>query len=123
MRGLNVLLLAYVAASLVHFVHNAEFLADYPNMPVWLSPGIVYAVWAANTAIGAAGYILFRRGYWLVGLTVLGVYAILGFGGLDHYTLAPVAAHSSAMNATILLEAATALMLLTALVRLAMKRP
>lgn len=120
---LPILLLAYAAASLLHFVHNAEFLSEYPNMPVWLSPGIVYAVWVAITAIGVVGYLFFRGGYPLVGLTVLVVYAILGFGGLDHYMLAPISAHSTIMNATILLEAAAALILLTAVVRLALKRP
>jgi hypothetical protein len=34
---LLMLLLAYGAASLVHYVHNARFLTDYPNMPHWLS--------------------------------------------------------------------------------------
>jgi hypothetical protein len=37
--------LAYAAASLVHFVHNAEFLADYPSMPAWLSRATVYGAW------------------------------------------------------------------------------
>jgi hypothetical protein len=117
-----VLLLAYAAASLVHFAHNAEFLDEYPNMPVWLSPAIVYGVWVGITVIGVVGYLIFRRGYRLAGLAVLGIYAMLGFGGLDHYTLAPVSAHTSTMNATILLEAAMALILLTAVVRLALKR-
>jgi multidrug transporter EmrE-like cation transporter len=122
-RVLLVLLLVYAAASLIHFAHNAQFLDEYPNMPVWLSPGIVYAVWVGITAIGVAGYLLFRRGHHLAGLAVLGIYAILGFGGLDHYTRAPVSAHTSMMNSTILLEAATAGLLLTALIRLALKRP
>ena len=33
---------------------------------------------------------------------------------LDHYTVAPVSAHSAAMNLTILLEVATAVVLLVA---------
>ena len=28
-------LLAYTAASLFHYTHNAVFLADYPNLPAW----------------------------------------------------------------------------------------
>ena len=79
---LVVLLLAYAAGSLLHFVHNAEFLNEYPNMPAWLSRGVVYEAWVGITAIGVVGYLLLRRGHRLAGLTVLGVYAILGFGGL-----------------------------------------
>ena len=56
------LLLLYCAASLVHFAHNAEFLADYPNLPAWLSRAQIYAVWLGITAIGVAGYILCRVG-------------------------------------------------------------
>ena len=35
-NGLPVLLLAYTAASLFHYIHNAEFLDAYPGMPAWL---------------------------------------------------------------------------------------
>jgi hypothetical protein len=37
---------------------------------------------------------------------------VLGLAGLDHYTLAPISAHTLAMNATIWLETATAIILL-----------
>ena len=109
-RSLLALLLAHTAASLLHFVHNATFLADYPNMPGWISPGGIYAVWLGEAAIGAAGAWLFVRGR-MLGLALIATYAVLGFGGLDHYTLAPIAAHTLAMNATIWLETATGLTL------------
>ena len=50
-RSLLALVLVHAVASLVHFAHNATFLADYPNMPAWLSPAGVYAVWLAQAAI------------------------------------------------------------------------
>lgn len=109
-----ILLLAYAAASLSHHVHNAEFLCEYPNMPAWLSPAKVYAAWAGVTSIGVLGYFLFRRGYRLAGLAVLGVYGAFGLDGLGHYTLAPLSVHTTAMNATILLEVVTGFMLLAA---------
>lgn len=111
-RSLLALVLVHAAASLVHFAHNATFLTDYPNMPAWLSPAGVYAVWLAQTAVGAVGMLLVLRGR-MIGLALIAVYAVLGFAGLDHYVLAPISAHTLAMNATIWLEFASGLLLLT----------
>ena len=108
------LILAYGTASLLHFVHNAVYLHDYPNLPASLSAARIYAAWCGITAVGIIGYWLRRAGYRVVGLVVLAVYAALGFAGLDHYTLAPVSAHSLAMNLTIGLEALAAAALLIA---------
>ena len=110
-RTLLALVLVHAAASLVHFVHNATFLADYPNMPVWITPGGIYAVWLAEAAVGAAGVWLFLRGR-MIGLALIAIYAVLGFAGLDHYMLAPISAHTVAMNSTIWLETATGVVLL-----------
>ena len=110
-RSLLVLVLVHAAASLMHFVHNATFLADYPNMPVWITPAGVYGAWLAEAAVGAAGAWLFLRGR-MIGLGLIAIFAVLGFGGLDHYMLAPISAHTVAMNATIWLETATGALLL-----------
>jgi len=45
------------------------------------------------------------------------LYALLGFGGFDHYTLAAISAHTTAMNLTILFEAITGSTLLAIVVR------
>ena len=119
---LLVFLLPYGAASLFHYAHNAEFLGDYPNMPAWLSPALVYGAWLGVTAVGLVGYFLIRRGYQLAGLAVLGVYGALGLDGLGHYTLAPLSAHTVAMNMSIWLEAATSVLLLAAVVGLMLRR-
>lgn len=115
MRGDRILLtlmLVYGAASLTHFVHNAVYIDAYPNLPAWITPMGVYASWLVIVVIGALGYWSYRRSSRLVGLTLIGVYAALGFGGLDHYALAPVSAHSTVMNATILGEVVAASILL-----------
>jgi len=108
------ILLIYATASLFHHVHNAEFLAEYPNMPAWLSRSAVYAAWLAATSIGFIGYRILRRGYRLVGLTLLAAYACYGLDALAHYALAPLSAHSPMMNLSIGLEAAAAATLLVA---------
>jgi hypothetical protein len=126
-KALVILLIAYSAASLVHHVHNAEFLTDYPNLPAWLTRTKVYAAWLGEALIGALGYLLLRRGRHLAGLCLTGIYALLGFDGFGHYALAPVGAHTAAMNATIWLEAGTATLLLAAVAvltrRLVRRRP
>jgi hypothetical protein len=92
-RGTRILVFCacfYCFATLVHFTHNAEYLAEYPNMPKWITRGGVYFVWASEALIGVL-----------------------------HYTLAPFQAHSMAMNATILFEvAAAAILLLVAALKL-----
>ena len=122
----NILLLSlallYGAASLFHFAHNAEFLDDYPNMPAWLSPALVYGAWLGVTAVGLVGYFLIRRGYQLAGLTSLGIYGALGLDSLGHYTLAPLSAHTTAMNLSIWLEAVTGILLATTAIGLILRR-
>ena len=45
----------YGVASLVHFGHNAEYIAFYPNMPAWLTREKVYLAWLAITGLGVSG--------------------------------------------------------------------
>ena len=111
-KTLLLLTLVYGAATLVHFVHNAEYLADYPNMPPSWSRAGVYFAWAAMTLVGIAGWLLLSRGYPLAGLPLLAVYAVLGLDSLGHYALAPLSAHTPAMNSTILAEVTAAALLL-----------
>lgn len=106
------LLLLYAAASLLHFTHNAEYLNDYPNLPLWLTRTGIYLAWCAQATVGVLGYLLYRSGRRLIGLVLLGVYAGFGFDGLLHYTRAPLVAHTATMNFTIGFEVVTAALLL-----------
>jgi hypothetical protein len=105
-------LVLYALASLSHFAHNAEYLAQYPNLPPSWSRTDVYFAWCGLTALGVAGYLLYRRGHRAVGLTLLSAYAGLGFAGLLHYTRAPFDHHSTMMNVTIWTEAVAAALVL-----------
>jgi hypothetical protein len=107
-RYLLALLAVYCVASLIHFVHNAEFVSAYPNLPAGLTRSKVYLAWLAITAVGAAGIFVVRLGARLPGLLLIAAYAALGFAGLDHYWVAAVSAHTLAMNATIWFEVAAA---------------
>lgn len=115
-------LLFYLAASFLHFAHNAEYLNDYPNLPAWLSRPDVHAVWLGSAAAGVGGYALYRLGLRAAGLILLGLYAVFGFDGLLHYVRAPLAAHTAAMNFTIWLEVVAAAVLLVAVVAMALKK-
>lgn len=81
-------------------------------MPAWLLRWQIYATWIGITAIGATGLLLARRRYPVAGFVLVAVYAALGFDGLEHYALAPVSAHTLAMNLTIWSEVVTAAALL-----------
>lgn len=102
----------YCLASLAHFIHNAEYLVEYPNMPGWLSRSKVYATWLGINAIGAVGVLLARSTYSAPGFVLVAVYAALGFDGLGHYALAPMSSHTLPMNLTIWCEVLTATILL-----------
>ena len=68
------------------------------------------------------GWVVTRTRWPLPGLLLIAAYAGLGFDGLAHYTLAPMAAHSPAMNLTIWSEVVAAALLLAATIALAVKR-
>lgn len=110
-------LLAYCAASLLHFAHNAIYLEAYPNLPASFSSARVILAWLAVTAIGLLGYLLMRAGWQLTGLLVVGMYALIGFDGLAHYAVAPLSAHTPMMNLTIWVEVLAAAVLLIAAAR------
>ena len=64
------------------------------------------------TRVGALGLALVRSHYAAAGLALIAVYAAFGFDGLGHYALAPISAHTLAMNLSIGFEVAAAAALL-----------
>jgi hypothetical protein len=75
-------------------------------------------VWLGISAVGAFGYLILSRGHAQLGLLLLVIYSVLGLESLGHYTLAPMASHTMAMNASILVEVGAAAALLMAVLRL-----
>jgi hypothetical protein len=110
-RCLELLVALYFGASLLHFVHNAEYIAFYPNMPASITRETVYLVWLAITAVGVTGLALARVGWRAIAGLCLAVYGALGLDGLGHYALALCAEHTLAMNATIWFEVAAGITL------------
>jgi hypothetical protein len=116
------LLVAYFLTSLGHFAHNAEYLCEYPNLPAWLTRAKVYAAWLAITSVGLVGLILMKNKLVATGLLLVAAYAALGFDGLGHYAVAPMAHHTLGANVTILAEVAAATLLLPATLYLLLRR-
>jgi hypothetical protein len=113
-RHIRALLATYFVATLAHFVHNAEFIAFYPNMPAWITRETVYLAWLAIASVGVAGIIASRFGWSALGALLLGAYGALGLDGLQHYTLALCSEHTLAANVTIWSEAAAGIALAVA---------
>ncbi len=113
--ALRLAIVVYLSASLAHFIHNAEFVAEWPNLPPSLTRTVIYATWLGITALGAAGFLAWRSGRRRTGACLLAVYAAIGFDGLLHYTRAPMMAHSATMNFTVWFEAGAAGLLLLAI--------
>ena len=119
-KVLPLLFSLYAAATLLHFAHNAHYLAQYPNLPPSWTGAQVYAAWCCVMGLGLLGYGLYAWGHRSRGLALLGAYAALGFGGLLHYTRAPMHEHSAMMNVTIWTEAVTGALLLGNVLQLAL---
>ncbi|WP_457417738.1 hypothetical protein [Roseateles sp. P5_E7] len=111
-RSMLLLMSTYFAASLAHFSHNAQYIAFYPGMPAWLTPGKVWLFWFAVTGVGLAALAFARLGLLAIALLTLAVYGALGLDGLLHYTLGLCSQHTLIANLTIWAEAVTGLTLL-----------
>jgi hypothetical protein len=94
----------YCLASLVHFSHNAEYIAFYPNMPASLTREKVYLAWLAITGIGAIGVGLSFIGWRIAAAILFVAYGSFGLDALGHYALALCSQHTLAMNFTIWFE-------------------
>jgi hypothetical protein len=113
-RHVLVLFVIFFAANLIHFVHNAEYIAFYPGLPAWLTRDKVYLAWVAGVSVGLLGLLLARTRALLLGAGLVAIYGAVGMDGLAHYTLALCSEHTLATNLTIWFEVGAGLALLLA---------
>lgn len=113
-RHIWFLLGVYFVASCAHFVHNAAYIAYYPNMPSWITSGRVYLAWSVVTAVGVAGLVALGLRRHAAAAVLIALYGALGLDGLAHYTLALCSEHTFIANVTIWSEAISGLCLLVA---------
>jgi hypothetical protein len=102
----------YTVASLTHFIHNAEYIAFYPNMPVWITSATVYKAWLAIALVGMIGIGFLTSGWSVIGAVFVAAYGALGIDGLGHYSLALCSEHTLAANLTIWFEVLTGITLM-----------
>src|ERR1700683_612039 len=121
-RHIWFLLAVYFVASSAHFVHNAAYIAYYPNMPSWITSDRVYVAWCVVTAVGIAGLVALQQRLHAAAAVFIAVYGALGLDGLAHYTLALCSEHTFMTTVTIWSEAISGLCLLLAAVREAAAR-
>jgi len=113
-KHIQVLLVVFFVANLMHFVHNAEYIAYYPGIPSWLTREKVYLAWIAGANVGLLGLFVSRTKLRVLGLALVAAYGALGTDGLAHYTLALCSDHTLATNLTIWFEVLAGLSLLLA---------
>lgn len=113
-KHIQLLFLIFFIANLTHFAHNAEYIAFYPGLPVWLTREKVYWVWVAGASIGLAGLLIVRTRWKLLGVAMVAAYGASGIDGLAHYTLALCSEHTLATNLTIWFEVLAGMSLLIA---------
>lgn len=101
---LPILFLLYTAASLAHFTHNAEYIAIYPGLPVWMTRESVYLAWLAVAGVGLLAIAASFKRWQRAAALLLIAYGLLGTDGLLHYTLALCSEHTLATNLTIWAE-------------------
>lgn len=105
------LLAIYGLASILHFAHNAEYIAYYPNMPAWITREKVYLAWLVINSVGAFGIVLALARWPIASAICIAAYGALGLDGLGHYALALCSQHTWMMNFTIWFEVLSGAML------------
>ena len=104
-------LLAGVLLTAVHYTDNYLYFDEYPQ-PASLRPWQIYAAWTLLTAVGVAGYRLFKSGYVAPAYVCLVVYSYTGTSSLGHYLYGPLSELSAKQHVFILVDGLTGLAVL-----------
>jgi hypothetical protein len=75
---------ASVVLTAFHFADNYVSIETYPQ-PDWISGAVVLVSWPLFTALGIAGYLLYRRGRFSEAHAFLIAYSYAGLSSLGHF--------------------------------------
>lgn len=102
---------ASIFSTLIHYTDNYIQFDAYPQ-PEWLEQALVFPVWAALTAIGIWGYVLYRRGEMRPAANRFMVHSVGGLSSLGHYLYGSFDDFTSQMHVLILADGATGALVL-----------
>jgi hypothetical protein len=105
---LQVILLAAVVSSIIHYTDNTIRFDQYPqDEPALITRPMIPLSWLAFTAFAAWGYVLYRRERWEAAAACLAVYSVSGLISPLHYTAAPLGEFDAFQHLLILTDALT----------------
>jgi hypothetical protein len=76
--------LASIVLTAFHFTDNYVSIETYPQ-PDWISRAVVLISWPVFTALGVAGYLLYRREQYTLAHGLLIAYSYTGLSSLAHF--------------------------------------
>lgn len=114
-RRLKWIVLATVAGSVLHYIDNLLFFAQYPE-PVRINRTMIDAFWFVMTPLAWLGYRWIKAGSRTAGTIALMSYAGCNLLTLGHYRYAPMCSIGLRIHAFIWLEAILACVLAVYLV-------
>lgn len=105
------LLIVSVVSTSIHYTDNFLFFKKYPQ-PEWITLPSIYISWIILTAIGVAGYWLYRnRRFWLAYVCLV-TYSLTGLSSLGHYFYGAMSEFSAKMHLFIWTDGLTGLAVL-----------
>jgi hypothetical protein len=99
-------LAASIVSTIGHYAHNLVHVDDYPQ-PDWVNHAVIPVAWVLLTAVGLAGYALFRRGRYASAAACFLVYSYTGVSSLGHYAYGGMSEFTAAMHVGIILDGVT----------------
>lgn len=116
------LMALYGLATFGHCVHNAEYLAYYPNLPEAWTHEMVYLAWMGLTVVGLAVVPFYMLSLGVLAALFLALYGLLGLSGLSHYSLGALEEHTLVANLLIMFQVLSGLVLAVRAVRETIKQ-
>ena len=104
-------LLAGILLTVVHYTDNYLYFDEYPG-PSSLRRWQIYTAWIVLTAVGVAGYRLYKSGHVAPAYVCLVVYSYTGTSSLGHYLYGSLSEFSAKQHVFILVDGLTGLAVL-----------
>ncbi len=107
---LQLLLIASIISTAMHFTDNYRFIHLYPQ-PDWITAPAIYQSWIVLTIVGIVGYGFYQfRKFWLA-YGCLMIYALTGLASPGHYLYGSLSQFSVKMHLLIWSDGLTGLAL------------